>query len=226
MRCFVLLNNYVNLGLQIHVFLWKSDIHHFFVSSSYVSKLRYNQVAFWFVNVSNLSNIFFCVRTTLKMLFLLWHVFHDLRITFLVVPLHNIWKQRYNCFVFVCHCKVLFITSQLPYLFVRCNYVFCDVRITLYFGTFELGIVTLQLRFILFVIVTYFFITSQLHYLFVRCSYVFYDVRVTLYFGIFELRMEMMLQSRFVFVRYGDVFFITLHLRYLFVWCSYVFWLC
>ena len=82
---------------------------------------------------------------------------------------------------------------------------------------FELGIVTLQLRFILFVIVTYFFITSQLHYLFVRCSYVFYDVRVTLYFGMFELRMEMTLQSHFVFVRYCDVFFITLQLRYLFV---------
>ena len=133
----------------------------------------------------------FLRQNYIKNAFLTMTCFSWPRITILVVRLHNIWKQRYNCFVFVCHCKVLFITSQLPYLFVWCNYVFCDVRIMLYFGTFELGIVTLQLRFILFVIVTYFFITSQLHYLFVRCSYVFYDVRVTLYFGMFELRMEM-----------------------------------
>ena len=134
MRCFVLLNNYVNLGLQIHVFLWKSDIHHFFVSSSYVSKLRYNQVAFWFVNVSNLSNIFFCVRTTLKMLFLLWHLFHDLRITFLVVRLHNIGKQRYN--------YVLFLFVIVKYFSLRHNYLIYLFDVITFF-------VTLELRYIL-----------------------------------------------------------------------------
>ena len=37
---------------------------------------------------------------------------------------------------------------QLPYLFVRCSMFFDDVRITLYFGTFELRIEsTLQLDF-------------------------------------------------------------------------------
>ena len=42
-------------------------------------------------------------------------------------------------FVFARHCEVFFITSQLHYLFVRCTYVFFDdVRITLYFSTFEL----------------------------------------------------------------------------------------
>ena len=41
-------------------------------------------------------------------------------------------------FVFVRHCNVFFITSQLRYLFFRRNYVFDDVRITLCFGTFEL----------------------------------------------------------------------------------------
>ena len=38
-RCceiFVLLNNYVTLDLQKHVFVIKSDIRHFFVRSNYV----------------------------------------------------------------------------------------------------------------------------------------------------------------------------------------------
>ena len=41
-------------------------------------------------------------------------------------------------FAFVRHCNVFFITSQLRCLFVLCNYVFDDVRITLYLCTFEL----------------------------------------------------------------------------------------
>ena len=41
-------------------------------------------------------------------------------------------------FVFIRHCNVFFITSQLRYLLVRCFTCFDDVRITLYFGTFEL----------------------------------------------------------------------------------------
>ena len=52
-------------------------------------------------------------------------------------------------FVFVCHCDVFFVTSQLRYLFVRFSYVFDNVRITLYFGTFELRMnITLQLCFV------------------------------------------------------------------------------
>ena len=52
--------------------------------------------------------------------------------------------------------------------------LFDDVRITLYFGTFELLMeITLQLRFVSARHCDVFFITSQLHYLFVRCSYVF-----------------------------------------------------
>ena len=41
-------------------------------------------------------------------------------------------------FVFACHCDVFFIISQLRYLFVRCSYVFDDVRITLHSSTFDL----------------------------------------------------------------------------------------
>ena len=50
-RYFVLLNNYVTLGLQKHVFLIKSDARHFFVCSSYLWKLRQNYAASWFFNL-------------------------------------------------------------------------------------------------------------------------------------------------------------------------------
>ena len=64
-------------------------------------------------------------------------------------------------FVFLRHCDVFFITSQLLYLFVQCTYVFYDVRITLYFGTFKLRTeVTLQLRFVFVRHCDIFFITS------------------------------------------------------------------
>ena len=69
------------------------------------------------------------------------------------------------------------------YFLLRHNYViylfhvvtFCDnVRITLYFGTFELRMKkTLQLRFVFARHCDVFFITSQLRYLFVPCSYFF-----------------------------------------------------
>ena len=81
------------------------------------------------------------------------------------------------------------ITLQLRYVFarhvflLRHNYViylfdvvtfFDNVRITLYFGTFELRMeITLQLRFVFARHCDVFFITSQSRYLFVRCSYVF-----------------------------------------------------
>ena len=52
-------------------------------------------------------------------------------------------------FAFASHCEVLSIMSQWRYLFARCSYVFYDVRITLFFGTFELRMeITLQLRFV------------------------------------------------------------------------------
>ena len=50
-RYFVLLNKYVTLGLQKHVFLIKSDKRHFFVHSGNVWKVRHNYVASWFVNL-------------------------------------------------------------------------------------------------------------------------------------------------------------------------------
>ena len=99
--------------------------------------------------------------------------------------------------------------SYVIYIFDRITF-FDNVRITLYFGTFELRMeITLQLRFVFARHCDVFFITSQLRFLFVRCSYAFDDVRIRLYFGSFELRTEITLQLRFVFAGHCDVFFIT-----------------
>ena len=111
--------------------------------------------------------------------------FDDARITLYFgtfeLRMEMTWKLH---FVFVRHCDVFFVSLQLfvivTYFLLRHNYVIClfdvimffnDVRITLYFGTFELRMeTTLQLRFVLVRHCNVFFITSQLRYLFVRCS--------------------------------------------------------
>ena len=126
----------------------------------------------------------------------------------------------------------IFVTLQLRYLFVRCSYVFDKVRITLYFGTFELRLeTTLQLR---YVSARHCDIILLRHsdVVLLRQNYVIYlfdvitffdNVRITLYFGTLQLPMEIKLQLRFIFPRHCDVFFIASQLRYLFVRCSYVF---
>ena len=90
----------------------------------------------------------------------------------ILVRSNYVWKQRYN--------NVSFLFVIVTYLLLRHNYVIClfdvitffnDVRITLYFGTFELRMeMTLQLRFVFVRHCNVFFITSQLRYLFVRCN--------------------------------------------------------
>ena len=76
--------------------------------------------------------------------------------------------------IFVRHCDVFFITSELRFSLFDVVTFFNDVRITFYFGTFELRKeITLQLRSVLVRHYDVFFITSQLRCLFVRCSYVF-----------------------------------------------------
>ena len=64
---------YVNLGLQKHLFLIKSDKCHFFVRSSYVWKLYHNYVASWFVNLLYLflpQN--YVINSFLKMTYFSW----------------------------------------------------------------------------------------------------------------------------------------------------------
>ena len=100
--------------------------------------------------------------------------FKTLGLRLLVVRLHYVWKKRYKWSCFCSSLWRIFITSQLDYLFVRCSYIFYDIRITLCFGTFELLMeITLQSRFVFVHHCDVFFITSQLRYLFVRCNNVF-----------------------------------------------------
>ena len=80
---------------------------------------------------------------------------------------------NYVSFLFVIVTYFLFRHIYVIYLFDVVT-IFDDVRITLYFGTFELRMeITLQLRFVFARHCDVFFITSQSRYLFVRCSYVF-----------------------------------------------------
>ena len=93
----------------------------------------------------------------------------------------------------------------VPYIFG-----FFDVRIMLYFGTFELCMgATLQLHFV-FVRPSNIFLLRQ-NYVICWFHIVTFsdDVRIPLYFGTFELRTEIMLQLRFVFVHHCKVYFIT-----------------
>ena len=87
---------------------------------------------------------------------------------------------------------------------------FDNVRVTLYFGTFQLRLeITLQLR---YVVARHCEVVSLRHnyviYLFDVVTF-FDNVRTTLYFRTFELRTEITLKLCFVFARHCDVFFIT-----------------
>ena len=77
-------------------------------------------------------------------------------------------------FVFVRHCDVFLLRlNYVIHLFDVVTFL-SDVRITFYFGKFELRMeITLQIRFVLVRHCDIFFITSQLRYLFARYSNVF-----------------------------------------------------
>ena len=125
-RYFVLLNNYVTLGLQKHEFLKKPDIHHFFVRSGDVWKVRHNYLASWFVN---LLYLFLRQKYVINAFLTMTYVKITLGLRSFVVRCimyennvwNNVWKLR---FVFVLHCDVFFISSQIRYLFVWCSYNF------------------------------------------------------------------------------------------------------
>ena len=77
-------------------------------------------------------------------------------------------------FGFVRHCSVFLLRHNYVICWFHIVTFFDDVRITLYFGTFELCMeITLQLRFVFVLHFNVFFITLQLRYLFVQCSYIF-----------------------------------------------------
>ena len=159
-RYFVLLNNCVTLGLQKHVFLIKSDIRDFFVRSGDVWKVRHNYLTSWFVNL-----------------------------------LYLFLRQNYVINAF------LTMTYYVPLWYIA-------LRMEITYGNY--------VSFLL-VIVTFFLFRHI-------CIIYLFDVITTLHFGPFKLRTEMTWKLRLVFVRHFNVLFITSQLRYLFVRCNYVFW--
>ena len=137
------------------------------------------------------------------MLFLQWHIFHDVRITFFcgtfALLMEIMLKLR---FVFVRHCVAFFLLH---------NYVIYLLDVLTFFKTLELRDITVRSNYVgkwldkyvlfLSVIVTYFL----LRYNYVICLFdvvtFFTDVRNMFYFGTLELHMEITLQLRFVFVK-------------------------
>ena len=133
---FVLLDNYVTLGLQKHIILIKSDIRQFL----YFLAMYGKYVIITLLLVLSIYCIFSYVRIMLSMLLCFMTLglrsFVVCCITYGNNVWNNIWKLR---FVFVCHCDVFFF-------FFCPNYVIClfdvvtfldDVSITLHFVTFE-----------------------------------------------------------------------------------------
>ena len=112
---YLLLNSYVTLGLQKQ-FVNKSGIHHYFVRSGYVWRLRHNYVASSFVNLLNLFLCQNCVINCFLTMTYFSRRFHEVALCMEIT--------LKICFVFVRHCNVFFITSQLLYLFVLCTYVY------------------------------------------------------------------------------------------------------
>ena len=108
MRYFVLLNNYLILVLQKHVFLLKLDIRHFLVLSAEVWKVLHSYFAPCFVNL-----LYFFLRQN--------YVIN----AFLIMIYFMTLGLRYENYVlFLFGVVTFFISSQLGYLFVWCSYVF------------------------------------------------------------------------------------------------------
>ena len=145
------------------------------------------------------------------MLFLQWHIFHNVRIMF-------------YCGTFALRME---ITLKLRFVLVR----YCDVFLLRhtyvdYLLMYLRFLKTLEFRYILvpsncawkwrdnyasllFVFVTYFLLRHNcVIYLFDVVMF-FDNVRNRFYFGTFELRMEITVQLRFAFVGYCNVVFIT-----------------
>ena len=182
-RYFVLLNNYVTLGLQKHEFLIKSDIRHFFVSFADVWK--HNYLASWFVNLLYLflrQN--YVINAFLTMAYFSWR--YDYVPLWYVALRMEITYGNYVSFLFVTVTYFLILHNYVIYLFNVLT-IFDDVRMPLYFGTFELRMeMTWKLLFVFLRHCDVFFISLQLRYLFVSCSYVFGDARNRYYFGTFD----------------------------------------
>ena len=225
--------------LHCEIFCITEKLRHFrFTETLISSKVRYTWFfrTFWrriestsrlpYALVSQFTVSFptseFVINAFLTMAYFSWH--YDYVPLWYVALRMEITYGIYVSFLFVTVMYFLFLCNYVIYLFNVLT-IFDDVRMLLYFGSFELRMeMTWKLLFVFLCRCDVFFISLQLRYLFVSRSYVFGDIRKRYYFGTFDLHLEITLQLRFIFVRYCNVFFITSQLRYLFVQCSYLSW--
>ena len=176
-RYFVLLNNYVTLGLQKDVFLMKPDIRHFFVRSGDVWKVRHSYPTSWIVNLLCLllcQN--YVISAFLTMTYFLWRQ-DEVPLWYVALRVeitYGITYGNYVSFLFVIVTYCLFGYNYVIYLFGVVKF-FDDVRNRFYFGIFKLRMEKmLQLGFAFVRHCNVCFNTSQLRCLFVRCNYVFW----------------------------------------------------
>ena len=121
MRYFVLLNNYVILVLQKHVFLLKLDIRHFFVRSADVWKVLHSYFASCFVNLL----YFFLRQNYVINAFLIMIYFMTLGLRSFALRMEKTYGITYENYVsFLFGVVTFFISLQLGYLFVWCSYGF------------------------------------------------------------------------------------------------------
>ena len=123
---FVLLNNYVTLVLQKHVFFNKVRYTLFFRTFWWhmesTSQLRCVLVFQFTVSFPTLKLYYKCFSyNDIFFMTLRLRSFVLCCITYGNNVWNNVWKSR---FVFVHNCDVFFILLQLRYLFVWCSYVF------------------------------------------------------------------------------------------------------
>ena len=135
---------------------------------SYVWKLRFNDVCFWFATVT-----YFLLLNNYVASGLWKHIFLiklDIRHFFVRSPC--VWKLRYNyvAFWFFNYCIFFYVRIKLSMLFLQWHIFHDDVTLRYACITYGNDFIT-RLHF--FRHYDVFFIVSQLHYLFVQCSYVF-----------------------------------------------------
>ena len=116
------------------VYFITSQLRYLFVRCTYVFLRRQNYVIFWYVRIMCRNE----VTIVFQFCSLLWRIFYYVIYLFNAVTFFYDFSNRFYfgtfelCmeimlqlrFVFVRHCNVFFITSQLRYLFVRCSYAF------------------------------------------------------------------------------------------------------
>ena len=157
------------------------------VPLSYVRKLRFNEVRFWFTITRYFVLLNNCMTLGLQKQFLKKFLI-KLDIRHFFVRSGYVWRLRQNYIAsWFVNLQYLFCVRIMLYMLLLQWHIFHDARITFFCGTLALRMeITLKLRSVFVPYCDVFFVMSQLRFLFVGC-------RITLHFSTFELRTEIRL---------------------------------